>query len=541
MRHRREFLSLFLFSIVVRVAWLLIYPRVIENEGAQYARLAQNLFAHRGYVDMRGPVTMISPLYSIFIGTVTLAFRNAELAARVVSLIAGALLPVLIFLVAERIYGYRTACVAGALAAVQPTLVALSASAYSEGLYLMLLMAACYGTLITFEGKHHWGPLLAGVCAGLAYLVKPEGLLYALLFAAWVVVAGWFVHSDLRGGLARSGLSLAISLAVALPFMIFLTSKTGHFQWEGKSPINDNIMLRMNTGLSYPEANTGLGPNLSEDGVALEDDQFVYANTHPVPLSTKLHLIVDGWPVRFLSLLRTFNWAAYLGSPVVWLLALGGLFRGPWTRIRRAHEALLCIMIILLVFVLSTMRFVWSRFLFAILPLILIWAAHGIVALYDWIKTAHVQTPLGVKNYRRVTAFAVPICVSLTMLVVAARDVVRLGEITESRAVEAKAAGLWIASQVPSEEKIVMSVGMVVPYYANSTARVLPYADSSSALLYVHHKEPDFIVLSAEERHLRPYMSSWISEGIPDQCAKLVYRAGAHPDKEIEVYEWICH
>ena len=41
--------SLVVLAIAIRVWWLLIYGEVIENEGSEYARLAQNLLNGNGY------------------------------------------------------------------------------------------------------------------------------------------------------------------------------------------------------------------------------------------------------------------------------------------------------------------------------------------------------------------------------------------------------------------------------------------------------------------------------------------------------------
>lgn len=539
MSNRRACVSLFVCCLVIRLIWLITYPRVIENEGTQYARLAQNLLAHQGYVGMRGPVTMLSPLYSILIGAASFLTRSPELAGRVISLLAGAMLPVAIFLIAEKIYGRRTAVVAGLLTGLLPTLIALSAAVYSEGMYLTLLMGAVYWALVTAEREDYLAAVYAGVCAGLAYLARPEGLLYAFLLAAWLVATRWFARPIGRGLLARAVVLLTISAALALPFMVFLTVKTDRFCWEGKSAINDNIMARMEAGMSYQEANTGLGPNLREDGVALAKDQFAYVRTHPVSFSVKLHLIADGWWRRFLGLLRAFRWANFLGTPFIWILAGAGLVGGPWSRVRLAHEVLLCAMTALSLFILSSMYFIWNRFLFAVLPFALIWAAHGAVSLYGWINGILEWKGPVVESRKQIIALALPVSLLLLTLLVAARGIRDLGEITEARAVETKAAGLWIASQF-NGTKTVMSVGTVVPYYAGAVARVLPYADSATALAYLHQKDLDFIVLRGDEFRQRPYLPSWLQNGIPDPCARLAYRVGARPQQAILVYEWTC-
>jgi 4-amino-4-deoxy-L-arabinose transferase-like glycosyltransferase len=539
MSDRRAILSLFATSLAIRLIWLLSYPRVIENEGAQYLRLAQNLFAHRGYMAMRGPVTMVSPLYSILIGMVSFLSPAPEFAGRLISLLSGAILPVLIFLIALKIHGRRTAYAAAILATLHPLLIALSATVYSEGLYLALLMAALYATLVTFEGGHRLAPVFAGACVGLAYLARPEGLLYAFLFAFWIVAASWFMRSPVRDPVKRSAVLLTVSIVFALPFIVFLTQKTERFYWEGKSSINDNLVLRMKSGMNQQQANSGLGPNGSEDGVGLEDDQFLYARTHPVALPVKFHLIADGWGLRFLDVIRDLRSANYLGSPIVWLLAAAGLLGGKWKRVRLAHEGLLCAMTALLLFILGSMHFIWDRFLFPILPFLVLWAAHGAVILYEWVDGIWMRKLTGMKWYGRGFALALPVSGVLLLLVVSARGVGDLGEITEARAVELKAAGLWIASQ-SNGEKTVMTIGMVVPFYAGATARILPYTDSSSALAYLRQKNPNFIVLRRDESNQRPYLSVWLENGIPDSCAHLAHRFGEPAAREILVYEWNC-
>jgi 4-amino-4-deoxy-L-arabinose transferase-like glycosyltransferase len=539
MSDRRAISFLFVSSLAIRLAWLLSYPRVIENEGAQYLRLAQNLFAHRGYMAMRGPVTMVSPLYSILIGIITFLIPSPELAGRLISLLAGAVLPLLILLIALKIHGRRPAFAAGVLAALHPLLIALSATVYSEGVYLALLMGALYATIATFEGRHRLAPVIAGICAGLAYLARPEGLLYAILFAFWIVAASWLMRFPTRQQLKRSVVLLTVSIVVALPFIVFLTQKTGRFYWEGKSSVNDNIVLRMKSGMNQLQANSGLGANGSEDGVGLEDDQFLYARTHPVPLAVKFHLIADGWGLRFLEVLRDLRSANYLGSPFVWLLAAVGLLGGKWKRLRLAHEGLLCAMTALLLLILGSMHFVWDRFLFPILPLLVLWAAHGAVVLYEWIEGILVRMRSEPKWYGRILALALPVSGILLLLVASARGVGDLGEIREARAVELETAGLWIASH-GNVEKTVMTVGMVVPFYAGATARLLPYTDSVSALEYLHRHDPDFIVLRDAERDQRPYLPEWLQNGIPDACAHMVHRLGEPPEHEIVIYEWSC-
>jgi hypothetical protein len=191
-------------------------------------------------------------------------------------------------------------------------------------------------------------------------------------------------------------------------------------------------------------------------------------------------------------------------------------------------------------FILSSMHFIWNRFLFAVLPIALIWAAHGAVSLHEWVYRILERKGSATKIYKQIIAWALPMSLLLLVLLVAARGLRDLDEVTEARDVEAKAAGLWIASHFKGA-KTLMSVAMVVPYYAGALARVLPYADSTTTLAYLHQKDPDFIVLRWDEVQQRPYLPSWLQNGIPDPCARLAYRMGDRPERVILIYEWTCH
>ena len=121
----------------IRCAWLLLYPEVIENEGAVYASLAENLFAGKGYIwPFGGRYILFPPLYPILIGTVSFVTgAAADTASRIVSLGMGALLPIPVFLVTKTLFNRPAAVAASALVAFHPMLIVLSGSGYSESIY----------------------------------------------------------------------------------------------------------------------------------------------------------------------------------------------------------------------------------------------------------------------------------------------------------------------------------------------------------------------------------------------------------------------
>src|SRR5271154_6167981 len=119
------FLSVILVaSIGVRAfAWHHWRTGAIESEGAEYARIAQNLREGRGYVGISTPGTQLvfAPLFPSLIAAASFVTHNDyELAGRLVSFVLGALLPLPVFGVAIRIFRWRTAVIAAVLAAFCP-------------------------------------------------------------------------------------------------------------------------------------------------------------------------------------------------------------------------------------------------------------------------------------------------------------------------------------------------------------------------------------------------------------------------------------
>src|SRR5215469_1888497 len=89
-----------LLALCLRITWAVTRDVVIENEGAQYTRIAINLAAGNGYVGLKGgPQLLFPPLYPMLIRTGLFFVHSPVASARIVSIAAGTLLVPLIFLI----------------------------------------------------------------------------------------------------------------------------------------------------------------------------------------------------------------------------------------------------------------------------------------------------------------------------------------------------------------------------------------------------------------------------------------------------------
>ena len=100
----------------------------IESEGAEYAKIAENLRMGVGYVGfvVPGPQVNFPPLFPWLIAGTSLFTGDYELAGRLVTLVLGALLPLPVYGVASRLFNRRVGFIAAMLVLLHPLLVHLS-------------------------------------------------------------------------------------------------------------------------------------------------------------------------------------------------------------------------------------------------------------------------------------------------------------------------------------------------------------------------------------------------------------------------------
>ncbi len=156
---------------------------VIENEGVEYATIARTWFAGEGYFGiLGGPEVMFPPLYSFLIGVVNFVVRDLVVAGRLISFGAGLALVGITFALTRRVFGDAEGLIAGSIAALHPLMVALSTSMYVESVAICLVMA-CALFAIRAGHEARWGMAAAsGAAAGLAYLTRPEMILFGVPF-----------------------------------------------------------------------------------------------------------------------------------------------------------------------------------------------------------------------------------------------------------------------------------------------------------------------------------------------------------------------
>jgi 4-amino-4-deoxy-L-arabinose transferase-like glycosyltransferase len=511
---------------------------VLENEAAGYARQAENLLNGRRFEGIVPGADVVETwLYPVLIAGATLVIRNSETAIRLVSLIAGTCLIVPIYFLALRLYGRRAAYIAAGVTAVHPLLVALSVAGYTEGVNLTLMMAAIYWALRMLEKRPGRSWLFAGIFLALAYLNRTELLAFVPLTIAAIFTVTLLNKESLRPAILASLRLLAVFAILAAPYVAFLWVHTGQFRFEGKNLVNYTIGQRELAGMSQSEASRGIDENLNVTGPLLDQNRFAtyspYARTPRDILRyfLKMATLKKYWVYR--DVLTSFA----LGSLVIWIVAVLGLFAAPWDRERFFGEMYLIIVMAYFVVILLASHARFERYTFSLLPIALLWFSRGVVAIWDWgeksiaaIQRRAILNPKAVGT----TLAAVPVIIVLLASLSGTRDV---NELATGRPpyLPLKKAGLWLREAHPSSKNIFSSA--VVAYYAGADQWLYPYADGSLALRYIRAKHPDYLVIEPGTGNSTPYLAEWIQNGIPDPQAKLIYEDDSPIGKTI-IYQW---
>lgn len=385
----------FLFGLALR-AFAFAGARLegSDCDGAAYLEIARHIAAGEGFVtnavyhlwnatsQFPRPESLWNPLQPCLVAGVSLATGDVWLAGKLVSLAFGAALPPLAVLLGRSLTGrWEAGLLAGLYAALDPTLVLLSARALTEAGTVTLGTAA----LVLAFRREAWAAWGLGAVLGLAVLQKYQsGLL-------WVAVAPIVLSEHgRREGARRLGFAALAFAAALAPWLARNALVFG-------DPFHTDI--RWNVLTDYP----AFGGSRRAWASLVRPPGFAeYAAAHPGEVLA-----------RTLHGLRALRWeflGEHVASPALLPLAAAGLVAA-WRR-RAAWLAILAWLAVLSVA--SAMTLPRARFLLGALPLVGVLAAAGLVTIHGWVARA-----------ARARAFALALALVLGLW--PAADLVRAG------------------------------------------------------------------------------------------------------------------
>lgn len=507
--------ALVALAFVLRLLAAIFFAGMVGSEGAEYATIARRMVVGNGYVGLvtEGPGLIFPPLFPALIAAFSFLTNDFEWAGRLVSVIFGALLIVPSYLIAWRMFGQRAALIAGVLIALHPFLIRYSIAVSTETTYLTLILTAIYMSMRSASSPTLRNVGLAGAFYGAAYLVRQEAFAYLLVGIFFlvldIVLCGPF-SLDRRSALGRLAVMPLIFCILAGPYVGWISAQTGQFRIEAKSPLNLATERRVQSGMSLEEAAFAIDTDLTPRGVWIQSN---LASIEDYPLSgrdvfgitaDKAEAVVKNTVAMVISYFA-------LGGPLLFGLAVLGLFSAPWGR-RQTLDNLHLVTALGLV-VVGTFFIYYSneRFYLPFVPILVIWAAAGILQLASWAeKTAEMW---GAPRFRKIAgASSALLAVALVLSPSLASSYARLEADRAER--DFKHAMVDLASRRNVPLRVADSDAQLA-YHANGTLVWLPFADESTALRYLAQKAATHVVVRQSQVTFRPYLARWFETGVP--------------------------
>jgi len=535
-------------SLAVRVAAFIHWGAgAIESEGAEYARIAENLRHGLGYVGIvtPGPELMFPPLYPLLIAAFSFLTRDYLWAGRLVSLLFGALLPLPAYGIASRLFNRRVGLIAAALFVFHPLFISLSYSVLTEGPYATLLLSAVYLVLCALDRPTLPIWSFVGAAFGVAYLLRPEAVapLTIAVFLAPVATDGSLFT---RG--KRAAVAILAFLVLASPEVIFLYKNTGHLRLEAKSAVTSPLavlILNKEAGrgpagmpaLDYNEAikwgSAAVDADMRRIGIWLRPEVDVARD----PISARdLARIVRAAIRQNTPLFLQALSSRWLGAPFLPALALLGAFRRPWRRSTAAKHFYFALVPATAILASFVVLWIFTRYYFAIVPFLLIYAANGLAAIASWTKASFA-------TWQRTGAsglvpWIVPSVLGVVLLIYPAKDIRALYEFREGSSANqvVRDAGLWIKAQQKAPVTI-MDRATPLAFHADAQFVYFPYCSGDLALRFLDDAKVDYVVLRRNE-NFTPYYNEWLAKGIPDRRAELVYVSSGEDPGQILIFRW---
>jgi len=425
MSERQRLLLLLSVAFCLRLCSVLM-AKGIAIDGAYYGFMARD-FLEGDFA--KGLSQPFHPFYPLLVYLVSPDTALVETAGRFVSLFFGTLTLIPLYYLVKEAVGEKEAVLAGLFYSFHPYLVSYSGMLLSEATYWGLLTLSIYLFWIGLKGRRAFELLASGAFLGMAYLTRPEGLGYLVVFLIWVVIyggikEGWFRKIVLVGGL------VVVFLLFFLPYMLYIHQETGRWLLSKKA-------VQAQVKYFTPPKAKGY------QGTARPTSGFPR-------ISGELKRIVYNLPFTAYAYLRAYHFA-------LWIFLFFGLIRTG--RHRRKGELFLASLVILHLVSLAGVTRSTVRFSVPVVAFSLFWAGAGVgelVRILQWLK---IRRPV------KWIAFLV-VAVILIQLPQALRPERRHRE-------EQRKTGVWLKQSTP-EGTVIMSNSPQEVFYADRELVALP-------------------------------------------------------------------
>ncbi len=498
-----------------------------------------------------------SPLYPFFIALFGKMFSNYELAGRLVSICFGTILIVPVYLFAEKYLSKKVVWFCSLLIAFFPMMIESSTSALTEALYIFM---AITGVILGFLAIQKKSFLLAAITGGLfslAYLTRPEGFGFLIVFvglAVFILIYQVIKNHEYRLLIVMVSTVVAF-FVISSPYLYYLHQVTGKWTISSKGITNmqgsitamENRAKKLNPWLLLNEDNTHLPDDeIYHTGEFLKyyqqgnqvNDNHIDHNA----VKITLFLVIKKFVKNFYEVITT-GVSQVLSLPIL-MLAVLGLFGKPWDCERIWRELYLLAYVVFFWILVIPMFHVTERYMLQMVPIVLIWSGLGIERLLEWIQ----QTFLVFQffwNKRSLLALEI----IFVLLLVGSFIIPGLTRMTMKNPfssekwvepIEQKKAGLWLKDHC-NESPIIMAWNQAISFYAGNynikQTISIPQNDLDRVLAYARNRGAKYLALNEKNKEDFPTINYLLDENQAPPNLKLIYKDDSIDGSKTLIYE----
>jgi hypothetical protein len=423
-----------LILLIVVTFGLRLYA-VLMAQGMAYDSAAYGFMA-RDFIKgdwIKGLSSPAPPFYPLLIFLFSPDSTSVEMIGRWISLACGTFAVIPMFYLVKQEIGQKEGILSAVFYSIHPYLVTYSGMLLTEATYWGLLILSVYFFWTGLKKESAWRMALSGCFLGLAYLTRPEGIGYVLVYLLWILVRDGLKKKWLKKIILIGALILTVLIFV-VPYILYIHQETG--QWLiSKKGLGTQSQLFI-TGGEEGGASKSLGQRILEQ----KNSQF----------KKIIQNVIQFFPFVVYHYLRAYHFS-------LWVFLIFGFIC-----VRRkiiAYELFIASLVLFHLFSLSTFVPSTIRFAVPLIPLSLFWASEGILKIKSYLEKFKIFNPERV-------IFLLLLCVMVIQLPQGLKP--ERGHRTSQKTV-----GLWLKQNTPSGT-VIMSNSPQEVFYAEREFIMFP-------------------------------------------------------------------
>ena len=505
--------GLLVLGILFRIIIMYKSQFAIGFDEAHYLRLA-GCFKEQGFSGLLHPYW--PPFFPFIIAVTSTIFGDLVFTARIINILFGSGLMLLIYYFAKQLFNQKEVFLSVLFVAVYPPLVYGSTNTMPETLYTIL---GILGILIAWKGlvshRYLFG-FLAGLLWGMNYLIKPEGIGYLLVFAAFGGL--WFI-SDLFYHSSKKRIFFILAALIGFvimagPYLNYLHNETGKWSLSTKGEVNQQLSaaVRFETGgikdpfYHLSSDNRFLPYDMAyHHGNLNELNQFQEGNKRIVKIPISSYLKKYGQNVY--KMLR-YAVPHVFTVPILLFWTLG-FFNNRYNPDQWKMILFLVSFVFFFWFIVIPIFHVNDRYLAPLFPLAFIWVGRGCLIFYQWIieNIENISLRKGklYQHSHKMGMIIILLCALFSFL----PELVKIVAVPKydrdmwAQPIGLKKAGLWL-KQNTDDPPLLMSLNKAVDFYAGQynlrKGASFSYDSIERNIAYANHRDVKYLVFS--ERYL---------------------------------------